>query len=371
MEASPSAHGDGFSDLLRRFPPSMDLDLLAREHAAIERGREISDGATLLRLALARGPGGLSLRGTAAWASTIGIAEISNPGLKYRLDKSVEFLAAVMNGLLAARAASTALFWPGRSLHLADGTCISKPGSTGTDWRVHGVFDLGAGGFSHLEVTDAKGSESILRGPVEAGEVRIADRYYCRAGTLQEFSQGSDGQGSDGQGADFIVRVRWNALRLSTTDGAVFNLIEHLETLPDDSAAHTCEVRAAVTDGSSLKLRLVILRKPAEASEGIIKKLLAKARRNRQQVDPRTLVAARFMILATSLPALGYPPDEVMSAYRLRWQIELAFKRLKSLLHIDRLPTLSERASRSWLYAHLILALLSDTLSQEVLESFP
>ncbi len=359
----------------------MDLDCLAREHRAIERGREISDGATLLRLAFARGPGGLSLRETAAWASTMGIAEISNPGVKYRLDKSVEFLAAVMNGLLAARAASSSLFWPGRSLHLADGTCISKPGSTGTDWRVHGVFDLGAGGFSHLELTDAKGAESILRGRPVAGEVRIADRYYCRSSTLQEFGQSRDGQSRDGQSrdgqsgdgryADFIVRVRWNALRLSTPDGKAFNLIEHLETLPDDDAAHACDVRAAIGDGSALKLRLVILRKPAAAVEDTLKKLLAKAHKQNQKVDPRSMVAARFMILATSLPALGYPPDEVMSAYRLRWQIELAFKRLKSLLHIARLPTLSDRASRSWLYAHLILALLSDDLSQEVLEFFP
>ncbi len=77
------------------------------------------------------------------------------------------------------------------------------------------------------------------------------------------------------------------------------------------------------------------------------------------------------MILATSLPAEGYPAEEVLAVYRLRWQIELAFKRLKSLLHIDRLPTRTERASRSWLYPHLIMALLCDDLSQEFLESSP
>ena len=84
-------------------------------------------------------------------------------------------------------------------------------------------------------------------------------------------------------------------------------------------------------------------------------------------IDPRSLVAAEFMILATSLPPEGYPAEEVLAVYRLRWQIELAFKRLKSLLHIDRLPTSTEAASRSWLYAHLIMALLCDDFSQEVL----
>jgi hypothetical protein len=365
MEQTSSSPETAFAGLLARLPADMDLDGLAREHKAIERGREIADGATLLRLSLARGPGGYSLRETAAWASTMGIAEISNPGVKYRLDKAVEFLAAVMEGLLAARAASASLFWPGRCLHLADGTCISKRGSAGTDWRVHGVFDLGAGGFSQLELTDAKGAESVLRGAPVAGEVRIADRYYCRGATLQEFRKGRDGQ------VDFIVRVRWNGLRLIAPDGKAFDLIEHLEALAQDSAVHECEVRAALRDGTALKLRLVILRKSAAAAEATIAKLLAEARRRGKRLDRRSLVAAKFVVLATSLPAAGYPPDEVLSAYRLRWQIELAFKRLKSLLHIDRMPTYTERASRSWLYAHLILALLCDDLSQEVLESFP
>jgi hypothetical protein len=40
-------------------------------------------------------------------------------------------------------------------------------------------------------------------------------------------------------------------------------------------------------------------------------------------------------------------------------------------LHIDRLPTRTERTPRSWLYAHLILALLCDDLSQDFLESSP
>ena len=77
------------------------------------------------------------------------------------------------------------------------------------------------------------------------------------------------------------------------------------------------------------------------------------------------------MILGTSLLTPDYTAKDILTAYRLRWQIELAFKRLKSLLHIDQLPTRTERASRSWLYAHLILALLCDDLSQDFLESSP
>ena len=76
------------------------------------------------------------------------------------------------------------------------------------------------------------------------------------------------------------------------------------------------------------------------------------------------------MVLVTSLPA-AIPAGEICAAYRLRWQIELAFKRMKSLLHIDRLPTRTAAGSLSWLYAHLILVLLTEDICQEFLDSSP
>jgi IS4 transposase len=77
------------------------------------------------------------------------------------------------------------------------------------------------------------------------------------------------------------------------------------------------------------------------------------------------------MILATSLPETGFPGHEILAAYRLRWQIELAFKRLKSLLHIDKLRTRTATGTRCWVQAHLLVALLCDDQSQDILDSFP
>ena len=71
------------------------------------------------------------------------------------------------------------------------------------------------------------------------------------------------------------------------------------------------------------------------------------------------------------MPEAEFPANEVLAVYRLRWQIELAFKRLKSLLHLGKLRTKAEAGTRCWLYAHLIVALLVDDLSQDVLNSFP
>jgi len=124
MQTTASIPSDQFTDLLERLPASLDLDRLALETKAIRRKRKIGDGASLSRLALARGPGGFSLRQTAGWVSLLEIAEISNPGVHYRLKQAVAFLAAIVGRLLAAKAPGARLRWPGRTLRLADGTRV-------------------------------------------------------------------------------------------------------------------------------------------------------------------------------------------------------------------------------------------------------
>ena len=94
MQNTASLSTDEFPALLARLPADLDLDRLAIEHKAIQRGRKIKTGAELLRLALAHGPGGMSLRDAAGWAGVLGLATLSNPAVKYRLDNAVDFLRA-------------------------------------------------------------------------------------------------------------------------------------------------------------------------------------------------------------------------------------------------------------------------------------
>src|SRR3954447_3917482 len=126
MQDVASVLTDRFAEILARLPADLDLDDLAMESKAIQRRREVVDGAALLRIALARGPGGLSLRQTAAWASMQGIAELSNPGVKYRLDQATEFLAALVERLLAAKLPGPELRWPGRTLRLSSSSMVGQ-----------------------------------------------------------------------------------------------------------------------------------------------------------------------------------------------------------------------------------------------------
>jgi len=318
MQPTASALTDQFPEFLKRLPAGLDLDQLALETKAIQRKRKIGDGATLLRLALARGPGGFSLRQAAGWVSLLGIAELSNPGVHYRLKQAVAFLAALVGLLLAAKVPGGYLRWPGRVLRLADGTCVSKPGSKGTDWRVHGVFDLGSGGFSHLELTDQHGAETLERGAALAGEIRIGDRNYARVPVLKRFLADSGGK------ADFIVRAGWNALQLSTPRGKTFDLIGHLQRLPTGIRPYDVSLHASAGRGeAALPLRLIVQRKTPEATEATRLALRRAAIKRGKKLDPRSLIAAAFMIIVTSLPRQGYTAKNILAVYRLRWQIDI------------------------------------------------
>ena len=124
------------------------------------------------------------------------------------------------------------------------------------------MFDLGSGGFSHLELTDKQGAEALERGAPLAGEIRIGDRNYARVAVLKRFLAESGGK------ADFIVRVGWNALHLTTPRGKPFDLIGYLQRLPTGMRPHEMTLRAGAGRGeAALPLRLIVQRKTPEAAE--------------------------------------------------------------------------------------------------------
>jgi hypothetical protein len=140
------------------------------------------------------------------------------------------------------------------------------------------------------------------------------------ANTLHGFRAQSRNQ------ADFSVQVCWKAFSPSGADGSAFDLIERLQVMPLDWQPHEVAVRAKMNKTEHLPLRLIILRKSPEATEKTCKRLRRNAIRQQKKLDPRSRVTAEFLILAASLPAEPYPGEEVLAAYRLRWQIALAFK---------------------------------------------
>ena len=113
MHLTASPVWDAWSELSTRLPADLDLDALARSTHAIQRrrGEGVHDGATLLQLSLARGPGGKSLQETAVWAHLNGLAELTGQSLNERLHRSVAFPPSPIGCWRAGRLAGRCCGW--------------------------------------------------------------------------------------------------------------------------------------------------------------------------------------------------------------------------------------------------------------------
>jgi hypothetical protein len=340
------------------------LEASARRSGALTRRRGVRSAASLLRLALGYGACGLSLRAAAAWAELAGVASLSDVALLNRLRGAADWLGEIVGALLSERLSETAAAAAGYRLRLVDATTLSQPGSRLPDWRVHLCCRLGARPqIEQVELSDGRGSESLRRFARQSGDIEIGDRGYAKAADLAAVLQA---------GGDFIVRTGWGSLGLRQPDGAPFDLFARLDRIPEHGIAEAALALALDRAGSELlPVRLIMLRLPEAAAERNRRRARRKSRKQGKTIKEKTLRAAGFVLLVTSLPPERFTPADILALYRLRWQIELVFKRLKSLLHLDALPAKDKELARAWIYAKLIAALALQDITGQVLDSPP
>lgn len=352
---------DHWAEVLSAVAAHIDLNQTAYDRGAFRQARGVPDASTLLRLALAWGACGLSLRETCAWAEASGIARLSDPALVERLSRSPEWLGDIVNALLKARTAAPER-QNGYRLCLVDGTSICHPGADRTSWRLHMRYDLEAGRLDTIELTDNKGAESLDRYKFQRGDIVLADAGYPKPGDLRPVIEG---------GGHLIVRIGWNSLRLlSPEDGSAFDLFAALRRIPGDQGEFVVRVDDHRPDLSPLLLRVVVWRKDEKAREISRRRVRKRAQKVGKTADARTLEAADYVLLLSSLPPEAFTTTDVLALYRFRWQIELAFKRLKSLLDLGNLPAKGPPLAKAWIYAKLIAALMIEDQTAEVLD-FP
>jgi hypothetical protein len=353
---------DHWPELSAHFPAGFDIEATARARGAFRRAREIKDAKTLLRLSLAYGGLGMSLRETCTWAEASGIASLRDPSLLERLCKAAPWLGDMVAALIAERREAPAKRWAGYRLRALDGTSICEPGADRTTWRLHVGYDLASGQVDQLELTDGRGAENLQRLTYRPGDVVLADRYYARPRDLRPVIDA---------GADFIVRTGWNSLRLLQENGEPFELFAALADQAEQEGELKVRIHEGTTAPEPLILRLVIRRKDPEQAAAEQKRLIKHAKKCGKKPDQRSLDAANYILLLTSLPATVFPSTDILAIYRFRWQIELAFKRFKSLAGLDQLPAKNPELARAWIYARLIVAIIADRIAGQVPDSSP
>ena len=340
-----------------------DLEKLAMETGALVRRRGIRRAIDLLRIVMAYAICDWSLRLISAWCVVMGIADVSDVAILNRLRKSTTWLGCLIVRLLQRRHLRLAQA-PGVRLRLIDATTVSKPGSQGTDWRIHVSLDLEQMSLDGMEVTDAHGGESLVRFPGQPGEIKVADRGYAFASSLAP---------DVAAGVGLVVRITWRNLPLEDQEGERFDLIAWLRNIFCSAAVQgpqETQVWLATPEGR-YPLRLVAVALPQEKADRARQRAWKRANKKGQTPDPRTLFAAGFVLLLTNLPPDEWPASRIVTLYRLRWQIELLFKRLKSLLHLDDLRAHDPRLAQTYLLGKLLGALLLDELTQATTTRVP
>lgn len=357
-------HTESWSELVARLPDELDLSSTAREFGAFERPRGVRSAEDLLRLALIYGSG-LSLRGTAAWASACGLAALSDVALLLRLQGCCTWLEALVCGLLSRAvgpACEPRALALERRVRLIDATVLSGPGTERGGWRLHADYDLAACRFVGFELSDRHGSESLARFAPAAGDLFVGDRYYAKADQLAHVVA---------QGADFLVRRGLTSCRLQHGDGRALDMVRLIAELRPERDLDLPVLVPLGAGRAPLQARLIVRHIGAERAAEARRRARRKAAKNGQTASQKRLKAAEYVMLLSSMTPEQASAEELFEIYRLRWQIELAFKRLKSLMGFDRLNAKDPRLVRSCLYAKLILALITEDLTTRLLDSFP
>lgn len=334
-----------------------NLEELCKSKLAMSRRREITSAADYLRLCMAYSICDMSLRQTAAWASAIGLAELSDVAVLKRLRAASGWIGSVIAEWLYQRGLTHEVL--GRKVRVVDATTVSKPGSTGTDWRLHIRMDLNERRIGQVELTGESEGERLDRHTIVSDEIILGDRGYATSKGIAHVLKA---------GGHVVIRSRWN-LDLQTQAGGRFDMFSLLDTLAPDEIGDW-PVRLEY-EGAQYSLRLVAIRKSSHATEKAQRELRREARKKGRTLKHETLKAARYIVVVTDLPPEELTCIQVLEMYRLRWQIELMFKRLKSILGFDRLRAKDDKLSQTYLLTKILGALVIDELSRKALDFFP
>jgi DDE family transposase len=335
--------------VIERFLPTGWVEQ-ARHCGALRRARGIPDAEHLLRLLLIHVAMGCSLQETAVRARQLGL-HVSAVAVFKRLQAAegwLQWLAEQLWGTKRIPLASRQ-----RPLRAVDATTVSEPGSTGTDWKVHYAINLADLRCDFFEVTGVtQGGETLRRVPVHRGDIMLGDRIYANPPGVAHVVNAH---------ADVLVRLNRQALPLFDDSGqrlAPLRLWRALKAgRPQEWPAHVHPKSSAGIAG-----RLIAVRRSATATRQVRRRLLRHANKRQETVTRKAWAAAQYFAVWTTLPARAFSATDVLDCYRLRWQIELTFKRMKSVMGLGHLPKHDPASARAWLHGKLFISLLVERM---------
>jgi hypothetical protein len=222
-------------------------------------------------------------------------------------------------------------------LRIVDGAVVAGPGSKGTDWVVHTLIDPVAGTFESVEITDSRGGETLMRHTFKPGSLVLGDRQYATARGIHFVVSGE---------AFPMVRVNRRTLKICDPKKRRIYLQNFEADIPKEKYI-ALDVLIPIPMDTVRKNQAWDIKN-------------AKAWIPARNVGYRTAKDVIWVLTTASREQLS--DEDLLNLYRLRWQVELLFKRLKSLLHLDTLPSKDGPTSKTRLLIRLAAAAIAQVL---------
>lgn len=329
---------------------------LASTNDLIKGLRKDKDVENYIRTLLIHISCGYSMRETAARAKLAGLADISDVAFLGRLRKAKNWL----HSLCVALFEEQGLILHGENnfqVRLFDATNVKEPGKTGSLWRIHYSVQLPSLTCDFFKLTTTKGKgtgESFFQYSIKKDDYIIADRGYSTASGIHHVVS---------KKAYVMVRVNTQSLPMLNLKHQIFPLLKNVQSVNKAGTIRSWKVlipgreKKEYVDG-----RICVIRKSNEAIKIAQDKILKEAKKKSRSTKPETLEYAKYVIVFTNFPEDSFSDYEVLDWYRSRWQVELVFKRFKSIAQLGHLPKHSDDSSKAWLYGKLFVALLTNKL---------
>jgi hypothetical protein len=344
----PSRDGDTmFEEILQELPS--ELEPMAREFKAFTRMRKVESPQQLLRIALLYCGLDKSLRETAGEFSLLQ-QRITDEAVSQRLNACLPWIKALLIKMLDGN--KLPVLEAARRWLVVDGSSIQGPGAKGTDYRLHLCLELSTLQFIEIKITDKHTSEGMRHYDFQQGDGVIGDRGYA---TAQELINTVE------KGADVVVRMSAHNLPLSDECGVRWDLYEAIKEQPAATML-TFPVVVKSPKGKGQIEGYVHVYRLDEAAANKANRLRHKKNVRKGHTSKKsTLFFDGYVLVFTTIKPETLTVEAISAIYRVRWQIEIAIKRLKSLLDVGQLRSRAGGPlAELWLTGKMLYALLVD-----------
>jgi len=101
------------------------------------------------------------------------------------------------------------------------------------------------------------------------------------------------------------------------------------------------------------------------AAERARKNAIREAKKKKRKILPATLEMTKYVFVLATFPYEVFDTQAVLELYRVRWQVEMSFKRMKSLMQAGHVPKYDVASARAWIQAKILTVLLIENLQKK------